>query len=700
MGCALHGEFPISIFYLPNLQVLNLVHNPKLIGHFPDFKSNSPLETLWLRGTKFSGQFPVSIGSLHSLVDFDIHGCEFFGSIPPSIYNLSQLRVLSLGYNQLTGTFPSQILHLSKLTYLNIRHNKFRGPISSSIFDHRNLEYLDLSHNEFSGIMKFEMFSKLKNLTGLFLSNNQLSLLIDETDSPSTLPRFQSLGLNSCNLSSFPNFLRDQHKLEWLELAGNNISGLFPKWMWDCGKETLKLMNISVNSLIGFEQPPVILPWVSLSLLDLSNNMFQGSLPIPQFSTLYYSASNNSLTGEISSLICNMSSLQVLDLSENYLSGSIPQCLFNFSYSLQALNLKRNNLSGSIPQSWIKANKLSFINLSQNKLQNQVPRSLANCTLLENLDLGDNQLNDIFPSYLAALPNLKVLILRSNKLYGPINDSETSETSNGFPKLHILDLSYNSFSGEFPFKLFQNWIGRKNVDAHSLTYINVSYRFETMMHVIRPQYDYALTITNKGIRLAYDKVQEDFNAIDISSNKYEGEIPGFIGDLKELNLLNLSNNNLVGCIPASIGNLLKLESLDFSENKLSGDLPQELVELNFLEFFNVSFNNLKGPIPRGRQFETFGNNSFLGNAELCGSPLTRKCANLGNSPPLPSTTEEEEHGLFGCDWKIIMLGYGCGLVIGFSIGYTVITRKSYWFTKIRRRSRRLHRRVNRRGCRI
>ncbi|KAJ7968208.1 putative Leucine-rich receptor-like kinase family protein [Quillaja saponaria] len=129
----------------------------------------------------------------------------------------------------------------------------------------------------------------------------------------------------------------------------------------------------------------------------------------------------------------------------------------------------------------------------------------------------------------------------------------------------------------------------------------------------------------------HPKVQEDFTAIDISSNKFEGEIPNFIGDLEGLYLLNLSNNRFVGSIPTSLGSLAKLESLDMSQNKLFGQIPQELTRLTFLEFFNVSCNNLHGPIPREKQFDTFENNSFLGNLELCGNPLSKKCGSFDNS---------------------------------------------------------------------
>ena len=99
-------------------------------------------------------------------------------------------------------------------------------------------------------------------------------------------------------------------------------------------KHNLGVLDLSGNFLTGFDQHPVVLPWSRLQSLQLDSNMLQGPLPIPPPSTFEYSVSGNKLTGEISSLICNMSSLMLLDLSSNNLSGKIPQGLANFPIPL------------------------------------------------------------------------------------------------------------------------------------------------------------------------------------------------------------------------------------------------------------------------------------------------------------------------------------------------------------------------------
>lgn len=192
-----------------------------------------------------------------------------------------------------------------------------------------------------------------------------------------------------------------------------------------------------------------------------------------------------------------------------------------------------------------------------------------------------------------------------------------------------------------------------------------------------------MSLTNKGIETKYWKIQDFLVAIDLSSNRFEGEIPEVVGNLKGLHMLNLSNNVLVGSIPSSLANLTNLESLNLSLNKLSGEIPLQLAELNFLAFLNVSYNRLTGHIPQGKQIVTFENSSFDENAGLCGSPLSKKCDHVGNSSLPPSTFEEKQSSKspieFG--WKVVVVGYGCGLIVGVLIGQIVITRKIDWFIK-------------------
>ncbi|XP_070018353.1 receptor-like protein 9DC3 [Nicotiana sylvestris] len=253
-----------------------------------------------------------------------------------------------------------------------------------------------------------------------------------------------------------------------------------------------------------------------------------------------------------------------------------------------------------------------FIKLHGNKLEGKVSGSLINCNYLELLDLGKNELNDTFPKWLGILPNLKILILRSNKLHGSIR---ASRNRNLFSQLQVLDLSSNAFNGNLPTVFFENFQAMKINDENMSTPMYVGYEY------------YSVTITTKGLNLVFVQVLTTNIVIDLSKNGFEGQIPSSIGDLIGLRTLNLSHNGLEGLIPTSLQYLSVLESLDLSFNKIGGGIPQQLVSLTSLEVLNLSHNHLIGCIPKGNQFDTFENNSYQGNDELRGFPLSRGCGN-------------------------------------------------------------------------
>ncbi|XP_065623114.1 receptor-like protein 9DC3 [Quercus suber] len=546
--CGLLGEFPPGILQLPNLKFLSVQCNEYLTGHLANFERNSTLEAIHLGETSFSGELPTSIGNLNSLNELEICSCNFSGLLPFSLGNISHLKVLDLtnnsfrgevpsslenlcqltylslchnnfsgsnfprfgelnklkyliicnfnlncripylanltqlGFlrlssNQLTGQIPSWLMNLTQLIHLDLSFNKLHGPIPSSVIRLKNLEFLHLFQNHLSGTVELDMFAKLKNLTKLHLSLNHITFL-SKTSPNTTVQKFKHIGLASCNLSEFPDFLREQDELEFVDLAYNHIHGLVPKWMWNTSKENL-----------GFH-------------------------------------------------------------------GDMGSPATNFEF-----------------------------------------------------------------------------------------------------KLRILDLSYNNFRGKLPLRYFKNWIAMKNVPEEHLTYMQAIATISLLGFALNENYDYSMTITNKGVKTVYAKILDFFTAVDLSCNKFDGEISEVVGNLKVLHLLNLSNNFLTDRIPSSLGDFHQLESLDLSRNKLSGEIPQQLIELIFLEFFNVSYNNLTGPIPQGKQFNTFQMSSFEGNLGLCGDQITRKC---GDSKSIaPPSIFEDDHGSkspFDYNWKAILLG--------------------------------------------
>lgn len=456
-------------------------------------------------------------------------------------------------------------------------------------------------------------------------------------------------------------------RLSILDLSNNRIHGRISKQESE-GWESLSYLDLSDNFLTGLEQHP----WTNIQTLDLRSNLLQGPLIAPPPSTQVFMISKNKLSGEFPSSFCNLSGLSVLDLSDNGLSGVIPQCLGNLSNSFSVLDLRNNNFDGNIPGTFALGNYLKYLNLNGNKFEGPLPRSLINCSNLEVLDVGNNNVNDSFPHWLEALAELKVLILHSNSFHGNIGHSKSEFP---FSKLQILDLSHNEFTGFLPAKYLSNLKSFMNVAEGNNTqkYLGDGGYYQDLLIV---------HVSEKGSVIEMNRILTIFTAIDFSNNQFQGAIPEEVGELKTLIVLNFSHNSLTGPIPSSFGNLTALESLDLSSNKLAGEIPQELIALTFLEVLNLSYNQLVGPIPQGKQFNTFSNDSYKGNLGLCEFPMSKRCNSEPRQSQPPRLHEEEEStGWF--DWKIALMGYGCGLVFGLSMGYIVFTTgKPGWFVRL------------------
>ncbi|KAL5972452.1 hypothetical protein ACLOJK_041707 [Asimina triloba] len=656
------------------------------------------LHKLSLSACGLSGSLPSSLGNLSKLQHLDLSSNTFIGPIPHSyISKLLNLEKLILSHNQLTGfILPSLFSHpsllvldvsanqlggrleefenasASPLRKICLGENRIQGSIPSSIFGLESLETLQLPLNNFSGVVELRFFQNLENLTHLDLSDNSLSIDFWSGNLTSfSFPQMQILQLRSCNISKVPSFLKNQERLRFIDLSKNSMTGEIPGWMWEVGNGTLNYLNLSFNALQGMELSFSHLFRSERVVLDLSSNWLKGQLPIPPSSSIYFSLSNNAFHGEIPVDYCSMRSLQFLDLSRNKLSGQIPQCLGEFSDALLVLNLGGNNLSGPLIRTFREGCNLRTLDLSENLFEGQVPSTLSNCRALDILNLGDNHITDVFPSWIESLSQLRGLILRNNKFYGPIANVQADQS---FPRLLMIDISGNHFTGALPPNLFRYLEASEQEEVLELLGVHL----QLVGADLRPVGAYhkqVFTMTYKGFLFEFRFI---FAAIDVSNNCFEGNIPYTLGTPKLLLLLNMSHNSFSGQIPISLGGLTDLESLDLSENNISGEIPMQLTQLSFLAALNLSQNRLVGRIPAGRQFVTFSNDSFLGNLGLCGPPLTRVCPATLPSKALTSASSS----VLRLDWDVLVVGFGVGYSAGLGVLFWVLAmwsegRKKY-----------------------
>ncbi|TVU51134.1 hypothetical protein EJB05_02541, partial [Eragrostis curvula] len=195
--------------------------------------------------------------------------------------------------------------------------------------------------------------------------------------------------------------------------------------------------------------------------------------------------------------------------------------------------------------------------------------SICRLKTLQVLDLSKNSIptlpNQSFLCPMSA--GLQRLNLSSNRLSGPLANFSV------FPKLEILDLSFNFFSGNV------------NTELNSLSKLkslNLSSNYNLKGGIPLP----------KSMLLTLEELV-------LSGNQFTGHIPKDLFQYVNLTMLDLSQNNLTGEATKDFGKLHKLQTLLLSGNNLSGQIPENLTTLQNLSRFAANQNNFIGHIPSG-----------------------------------------------------------------------------------------------------
>jgi len=110
------------------------------------------------------------------------------------------------------------------------------------------------------------------------------------------------------------------------------------------------------------------------------------------------------LSGALPQAIAQLTSLTFLDLSSNMLDGTVPT--FQSASNLTYLYLNRNKFSGDLQPS-LATSQLRHLELSSNGLTGEVPAQFARMTSIEFLDLSDNKFTQLPPQLSALLSKLQ-----------------------------------------------------------------------------------------------------------------------------------------------------------------------------------------------------------------------------------------------------------------------------------------------------
>ncbi|XP_021819882.1 receptor-like protein 2 [Prunus avium] len=228
-------------------------------------------------------------------------------------------------------------------------------------------------------------------------------------------------------------------------------------------------------------------------------------------------------------------------------------------------------LSGVISPSITNLTHLTHLNLSHNSFSGPLPNDLfSSLSSLQVLDLSYNRLTNHLPVFSSKTTRLETLDLSRNLFNGSIVVPAAATAT-----LTTFNVRKNNFAGSNPISFFCN----NGSDRSSLTILDLS--FNKFTGEIPP-----------GLG-ACSKLQ----VFGAGFNHLSGYLPGEIFDLADLEELYLPGNRLLGHIGKGIVLLTKLKMLELSSNKFSGPIPSNIGKLSRLEKLFLSVNNFTGHLP-------------------------------------------------------------------------------------------------------
>ncbi|KAI9181433.1 hypothetical protein LWI28_014990 [Acer negundo] len=150
---------------------------------------------------------------------------------------------------------------------------------------------------------------------------------------------------------------------------------------------------------------------------------------------------NCQLLGSVTKDLCFIQHLKHLDLSNNFFNGSLPVSIFN-STELQFLNLSDNAFAGKLPQNLTDLKNLTVVSLRSNYFSGEIPSGFNSVGVL---DLSSNLFNGSLPLQFGG-DSLRYLNLSYNNISGSISPAFAKR----IPVNATIDLSFNNLTGAIP----------------------------------------------------------------------------------------------------------------------------------------------------------------------------------------------------------------------------------------------------------
>ncbi|KDP25825.1 hypothetical protein JCGZ_22547 [Jatropha curcas] len=377
---------------------------------------------------------------------------------------------IQIGRQGLQGTLPSNLQNLTQLVRLEVQWNNISGPVPS-LSGLSSLQVVMLSGNQFTSIPS-DFFTGLSSLQGLEIDNNPFSTWVIP-ESIRNASALQNFSANSANISgSIPQFFGDFPGLTILHLAFNELEGGLPASFSGSQIQSLWLNGqTSRNKLTGTID--VIQNMTLLKDIWLHSNGFSG--PLPDFSGLkdlqVLSIRDNSFTGPVPLSLVNLESLTVVNLTNNLFQGRMPvfkssvavdmskdsnsfclpspddcdsrvNTLLKIVESMGYRQRFAENWKGNDPcADWVGITciqgNITVVNFQHMGLTGTISPAFASLTSLQRLFLDNNNLTGSIPQELTSLTALKELDLSNNQLSGkiPVFKNNVILNTNGNPNI-------------------------------------------------------------------------------------------------------------------------------------------------------------------------------------------------------------------------------------------------------------------------
>ncbi|KAG5628838.1 hypothetical protein H5410_000555, partial [Solanum commersonii] len=344
------------------------------------------------------------------------------------------------------------------------------------------------------------------------------------------------------------------------------------------------------------------------------------------------------------SSLFQLSNLKRLDLSYNDFSGSLISPKFGEFPSLTHLDLLLTSFTGLIPAEISHLSRLRVLRILSDYGVRFGPNNfelfLKNLTQLRELDL--NFLRGILPKRVFHLSNLESLDLTNNPQLTVRFPTTKWNTSASLMELY---LSGVNFTGKIPESF-----------SHLTSLLDLVMRPISPFLRFGKLREFSLRNNNFDLQLEYlpfNRSWTQLETLDFSSNYLTGPIPSGVSGLQNLQSLSLSSKHLNRTIPSWIFSLPSLFDLDLSDNHFSGKIQEFKSQTLFS--ISVKQNQLEGPIP--------------------------------NDEGVPQATTpfglDQEGDSSMISWQAVLMGYGCGLVIGLSVIYIMLSiRYPVWFSRM------------------